>query len=423
MEFNPEIFRVYDIRGIYGKDFDDEFAFQLGVTLVHYLNRKKFLVANDGRDFSANLAESLMHGITSAGGDASYLGLSTTPFFNFSFYKLNLSGGVMITASHNGPEYGGFKIFGEDGKPISLVFGLDKIRDLVRGGGFEISKYGGRTEKLRSLELLNKYRDFILKESGVKIGELKNVKAKIEGAGAVMEEIRPVLKCLEIGNHQSGFDVIFKFDGDADRLLVFDGNNNPIRADFIIALILQDSIGFWTKPRLVHDSRFSRGVIEMLDKWGVKNFRSKAGRTFIREEMMKHNADIAGELSGHIFFKKNHFKESPVLALLKIMKILDKTGGDINVLIQPFMTWFNSGEINIETKDKQGEMDRIMRVTEEKYADGRLDKLDGVTIEYPSWWFNLRPSNTEPFLRLVVEAKTKNLLNEKAGEVMRIVKA
>lgn len=428
MNFNPEIFRAYDIRGIYGRDFDNEFAFQLGAALVNYLNRKKFLVANDSRGFSDGLAKSLMNGITSAGGDVEYLGLSTTPFFNFVFYKLKVNGGVMITASHNGPEYGGFKIFGEDGQPIGIDSGLTVIRDFVSGGRFEVSKYGGRLNGLNRPEFLKKYENFLVKKSDIKPGELENARVRIESGGVALEIVEHVFRGLKIKSRESDFDISFSFDGDADRLSVFDGHGNKIRMDSVVALIAQNEIGFWSKPKIVCDSRFSKGVIEKFNEWGTRNFRSRVGRTFVMEEMMKRKADLAGELSGHIFFKENHYKEEPLLALLKILKILNKAKEDINTLTKPFETWFNSGEINIKIQDKRQAVARIMRLIKEKYSDCRLDMLDGVTVEYndpaggkASWWFNVRPSNTEPLIRLVVEAKTKDLLDEKVTELSELV--
>ncbi len=427
MGFNPEIFRAYDIRGIYGKDFDDDFAFYLGLTLVRYLQRKRFLVAHDNRVFSAGLADNFVKGITNAGGDAEFLGLSTTPLFNFAFKRLDVDGGAIITASHNTAEYGGFKIFGEAGRIISLATGLEQIKNMLQER-LESSKYGGRVNSLDKSKILDEYVKFILRRA--KIKNRPAVKIKIESPAIAQEEMGRLLEKLGISDSPADYAVKFAFDGDEDRISVFDRNNEPIHSDYITAVLVQDMLRFWSKPKVVYDLRFSRGVLEKFEEWGIKHFRSRIGRAFLKDNMVKHRADISGELAGHIFFKEAGCNEMPLLTMLRILKIMDQAGKSINELVGPFKTWENSGEINITFNADlpAGEAGHLAsrempEKLKEKYGDGKIDELDGVTIEYPDWWFNLRPSNTEPVLRLVVEAKTKSLLNEKVGEIMKIVKA
>ncbi|MDP2638793.1 MAG: phosphomannomutase/phosphoglucomutase, partial [Candidatus Azambacteria bacterium] len=180
-------------------------------------------------------------------------------------------------------------------------------------------------------------------------------------------------------------------------------------------------------PRVVYDIRFSRGVKEKFQEWGIKAFPSRVGRAFLRDNAVHYKADISGELSGHIFFKKANYNEMPFLAMLKILKIMAKSGRSINELAEPFKTWFNSGEINIPIAKMPIAMG-ILAELKKKYQDGKIDELDGLTVEYDdpansgtSWWFNLRPSNTEPVVRLVVEAKNKDLLEQKVAEIKKLV--
>jgi len=369
MKFNPEIFRDYDIRGVYGKDFDASFAFQLGGAFVRYLNRKKFLVARDGRDFSQALAESLIEGITSAGGDVEYIGLASLPFFYFVLEKLGVDGGVMVTASHNPPEYGGFKLFRGDGSQIDSESGLSVVEQLLATGG-EISRYGGRVGKSQAGELKRKYTEYAKKESGFNPADIKGLKVKIKGEGIGAEEAKILLSDIGISRDEAQFDIAFSFDGDADRLIVLNGADEQILPDFILGLIVKDKRGFFSKPKVVHALNFSKGVLEKFEGWGVKTYESKVGRPHIRELMVKHHADYGGELSGHILFKNNNYCELPLEAMLTILKIIARTDKDIDQLVEEFKTWFNSGEINIGSENPGKNMANLVPLLKEKYTDG-----------------------------------------------------
>ncbi len=422
MHFNPEIFKAYDIRGIYDQDFDDDFAFRLGAVLVGYINKKKFLVAHDDRPSSPVLTESLSRGITSAGGDVEYLGLSTTPFLNFVFKKSGVNGGVMLTASHLGPQFGGFKIFGEGGAGVGLSSGLDKIKSiLVENKNAEISKYGGKIINLDRQKLIENYIDFIIKKSGWNAEYGESIKLKIKFPFTAKDEVEELIRRIKIPISDQNYDISFEFDDDADRIYIFDSAGNKIQSDFITALLAKDKISFWHKPKVVCDLRFSRGVLDVMSRWGIRMIRSKTGRGFMRESMAKHNADIGGELSGHIYFRENNYNEVQLLTMLLLLKILKKSGKNIDELTEPFKTWENSGEINIPLAGDGKRLTEIFKKLEDTYKDGKIDKLDGITVEYDDWWFNLRASNTEPLIRLVMEAKTKNLLTEKVAEIKQLI--
>jgi len=376
---NPSIFKAYDIRGTYGKDFDDDFAFRLGQALVKYVNRKKFLVANDDRPFSPKLAEALMSGVTNSGGDVQYLGLSTTPLFNFVFKLLGVNGGVMITASHNPQEYGGFKVFGEEGRNIGLDTGLLGLKDLMISGNFEVSKYGGRVNNVGGGKILDRYADFILKKA--KLGNAgAKVKFKIDAPLIAREEVSLVLRAAGLNSVETEYDISFVLDADADRISVFDGSDGPIHSDYICGLLIKNEINFWHKPKAVVDLRFSRGVREKFGEWRIECFRSRVGRAFLKENIVKYKADIAGELSGHIFWKEAGYNELPLLTMLKIVKIMGRTGKGIKELVEPFRTWENSGEINIATSNKR-QATSVLEKLKERCGNGKIDELDGVTVE------------------------------------------
>lgn len=420
MDFNPEIFRQYDIRGVYGRDFDEDFAFKLGAAFVKYLNRRRILVARDDRKFSESLASSLAGGVASAGGDVYDLGLSTLPLFNFAFKKLGVEGGIMVTASHNPPEYGGFKLYDAKNMPISSGFGLEDIKNLMDNQDLEISRQAGQISRLDGHNLLADYLNFVIKKSSLKPGELEKIKIKIESPNEIVAgEISLLFKKLGIENSESEFDIAFSFDGDADRLKVTDENRELLNVDYLVALLARDQTGFFSKPKVVHDLRFSKNVLERFEKWGIKSFRSKVGRTNIKRQMVKKRADLGGELSGHLFFKEINYNEAPLLAALRLARIIVRSDKTMSQLVSEFQSpWFSSGEVNLDTIAG----DEIMAKLKEKYSDGKIDQLDGLTVEYPDWWFNIRPSSTEPLTRLVTEAKSKDLLEEKIEEILNLTK-
>lgn len=421
MRFNPEIFKTYDIRGIFGQDFDGEFAFRLGATLVKYINKKMFLIAHDDRPFSIELAKKLSEGITNVGGDVQFLGLSTTPFFNFVFKKLGVNGGVMLTASHLGPQFGGFKVFGDGGAGIGLFSGLDKIKNILsENKTVEISKYGGKIVELDRKKLIADYVDFVIKKSGLNIKDGEPIKLKIKFHTTAKDELTELIRKTNIEINDQNKDISFELDDDADRVYIFDSAGNKIRSDLIMALLVKERTSFWHKPKVIYDLRFSRGVLDAISEWGVKMVRSKAGRGFMRESMARHNADIGGELSGHIYFKENNYNETQLLTILLLLKILKESYKNIDELVEPFKTWENTGEINIPLAESK-QLSEIFQDVKNKYADAKIDELDGITTEYIDWWFNLRASNTEPVARIVVEAKTKNLLNEKIKEISELI--
>lgn len=420
MAYNPEIFRAYDIRGVYKRDFDNDFSFKLGAALVAYFKPgdKPLLIGHDDRDFSVDLAQALIDGINAAGGKVEYLGLATTPFFNFVYHHLGVSCGVVVTASHNAAEYGGFKIFGGYGNPIGLDSGLGQIRLLVDQIDIPVSSEE-KNHVSNRLKLMEKYIRFIVKKSKVKPKEIKDLRVKISGCEAAMEEVRMLSAKCPIEIFYEDYDISFSFDEDADRLLLFDRLEKPINTDYVTGLLVKDAVRFLSKPKVVYDLRFSKGVINKFTEWGIKGYRSKVGRVYVRKIMVETKSDIAGEVSGHVYFKEDNYHELPLLGMLKILRILARSRRPINELIEPFRTWFNSGEISAISADQ--DFEKFKDLIKQKYADGKIEELDGIGVEYENWWFNIRQSHTEPVWRMIVEAKEKNLLDEKVAELKALI--
>lgn len=418
MKVNPDIFKSYDIRGIYGLDFNEEFAFGLGQALVKFLNGGKIAISRDLRASSVVLKEQFIEGVRSSGTDILDLGVTSTPLFYWAAQKVGAQGGVMVTASHLPESFNGFKIVGERGVNIGLSNGLQEIKQFIdQGQNTSPVNSGGQIEAVA--DLAEQYAEEVIGLSKVKPGVIK-IKFGVEANELISRELAIVLAKLGLEPVSSGHDLLFTFDPDGDRLIVYDTKHQKIRGDLIMGLLAKEKIGFFYKPTVVYDFRSSRGVADDLRRSGLKLFRAPVGHTLIKKIMREQRADFAGELSGHLFFKEMGYAESSYLAMLKILRLLQKFNTDINALVKPFETWAHSDEINIETRDKK-QVTSILQKLKEKYKDGKIEEFDGVTVEYSDWWFNIRPSNTEAVLRLVVEAKTKEQMEQKVTEISDMI--
>lgn len=431
MIFNPEIFRAYDIRGVYGRDFDDKFAFVLGQAATRYFNAKKMLIARDSRSFSEKLGLALADGANTLGCVVEDIGLSTTPFFNFALKNSKANFGVMITASHNPAEYGGFKIYDKNGMIAGLYSGLDEINKILDSGTIKLANIKGGRGNIDLAKLMREYLKYIVFKSKIRKGELGGIKIKVSGPKTVLNEINLLTAEIDLNINNEKWDIGFSFDEDSDRLIVSNSTGEIIRNDFIVGLLVKNSARFLLKPKIIYDVHFSKGVIGKFNEWGVKSYKSRIGRFFVRDAMIKHRADIGGEISGHIYFKENNQSELPLLAMLRLLRILVLSKMDINEMVKPFQTWFNSGRMDFRIRDAD-EARKILDKIEKRFSDGTIEKIDGVTVEYIDpekmgadsekyWWFNIRASNTEPLVRLLVEAKSKETLDQRVSEISRLI--
>jgi phosphomannomutase len=432
---NPKIFRAYDIRGIYGKDFDESFAFELGNKLASYFKKGKVIIGRDGRETSDELERAVIDGARDGGADVISIGECTTPLFDYSVNEADSKGGIMVTASHNPGEYNGFKTVGEQAVIIS---GTD-IKDILKDIHVNNDGQGNINKK----DYTSDYAERVKKISGFDGNELM---IKINAPECVRENIS------EIGEEKGG-DLVAHFDTDGDRI-VFEEDGRKIPPDFIFALLLE-RLGY---ESVVYDLMFSMSVKEKIAKLEIEGYMSKVGRVSIHENMIKQDAEFGGEFSGHFYFRDFHYLEAPELVLLFVLKILKKERKSLTELVSPYAKYFRSRAISIE---KRLEWDELLRKLKKHYSKYILDEMDGLTVEnwsYPStgstgspqvnsrsksepcsekaaeellvhstdsgpsgWWFNIRPSNTEPILRLIVEAVTKELLDKKLQEVVNLI--
>jgi len=410
--FKEDIFKAYDIRGEYGKDFDNEFAKKLGSVLVKYLGAKKIVIARDMRESSGELAKEVIEGITSMGCDVVDIGSTSTPLYYFGVISESADGGIMITASHLGEEFNGFKVTKRRAISIGGHELLEKARELFENPNSPSKKKGEIINK----NLLEEYANASIEHSGVKEGEIKTP-IKLIGNEMVLKEIRAVANKLSINVVDEKEEIGFEFDPDGDRISVLNASGEKIRGDLVGGLLA----GYYLEgKRVAYDLRYSRGVLEYLESKKIEAIPSRIGHTLIKKVMRENELEFCGEQSGHMFFKEMGYVEASALAMLKILNVLKETGRDIDELAGGVSNWSTTDEINFNL-DSRDKISELLKKAKGKYSDGNINETDGVRIEYSDWGFLLRASNTEAKLRLIVDAKTESLMNKKKEELVNLL--
>ncbi|MBL7142246.1 MAG: phosphomannomutase/phosphoglucomutase [Candidatus Pacebacteria bacterium] len=460
MKINPEIFRLYDIRGIYPQDINEEMAYQVGRYFIHFLrkkSKKKTLtvgIAKDIRYSSPELFRGLSKGIIHEGCNIIDLGLIITPALYFAVSHLRLDGGIIITASHNPNPFNGFKLTREKTIPLSGETGIFWIRDQLAKKAFQKEKlplFKGKITKkniekdyINSVFKLNKINKKIFKKLSVAIDAgngmggpiflkvLKKIGIKVypiycKPDGDFPNHVpdpsfRNNLKDIVslVRKKRPNFGIIL--DGDADRIIFIDEKGNPIRGDLITALMAKIILKEWkgkNKPKILYDIRSSNVLKEVIKEEGGVPIHFKIGHALIKEKMRKDNIFFGGELTGHYYLGQNLFYEVPFFVFLKIVNEMKKTKKTLSELIKPLQKYFHSGEIYFETKAKEGKIKELKK----KYKTGKISEQDGLRVDFNDWWFLVRPSNTEPVIKLVVEAKTRNLMEKKRKELIKNIGA
>ncbi len=438
-------FHAYDIRGVYKKDFNKEDVYKIGFFISEITGAKEILIGRDVRESSPEIFEYLIKGIADSGTDAASIGISTTPMLYYATGKLNFDASIMITASHNPKEYNGLKVSGKNSEPIGYHNGLNKLEDLVKNKKIEITKKQGR---FKSLNIIEEYIDFQKQY----LGNLSNLKICVDCsngmAGLLIRDIlgndvNYIFEELDgtFPNHEANplipknivalqkevaekkCDIGVIFDGDADRVMFTDENSEFIPPDLLIAL-LSDYFPN-EKGHFLQDIRSSKAVSEYIgDRFTANTW--KVGRAFAAKKLRELNGVFGGELAGHYYFKDFYFSDSGIMAALIFLDMFARNkakGINVSTLISKIKRYENSGEINFEIENKKEVMENVKNffINEEK-PEAFFD-FDGYRIEYKDWWFNIRPSNTEPYLRLIAEAKNKELLESKLKIIKNIIKS
>lgn len=416
------IFKAYDIRGIYGEQLNEDIAYKIGRAFAMYIG-SKIVVARDNRLSSDSLFEALTRGITDQGSDVYDIGLSTSPMFYFAVSNLVCDGGVIITASHNPPQYNGFKMVRSDAMPLSGEDGISQIKQLVEENNFSSFKKGN----ISTLDITDKYvNSFEIKKYNLKVVvdtansvsglivnrmfrgvSLFHLFSELDGSFP-NHEPNPLeeknIKDLKKKVLEYGADIGIAFDGDGDRVFFVDEKGELISSDLIIALIAK-----LIDKKVLYDLRCSNIIKET----ARDSVMCRVGHSFIKKKMKDEDIFFGGEYSGHYYLKQgSSYFESPYFVIYKLFEAMENK--KLSELIVPFKKYYHSGELNFEVKDKQSVIEKV----EKNYSYGKITKIDGIRIDFDDWWFLLRGSNTEPILRLIVEAKSKELLDSKIKEIV-----
>lgn len=441
-------FKAYDIRGKVPSELNPEMAYKIGKAFSKFTNAKKVVVGRDIRDSSKELSDSLTKGLTENGASVIDIGLCGTEMVYFSTPHFNADGGIMITASHNPPEYNGMKFVKKDSVPVGYDSGLNKVEELILSNNLDV-----KTETKGKVESVDVMHAFIenLKRfyDSKKINKLKVVVNAGNGcAGLSLDQLEPKLpvEMIKLFNNPDGSfpngvpnpmlgenrrstieeikkqkaDLGVAWDGDYDRCFFFDEHGNFIEGYYIVGLLAKSILKNHPGENIVHDPRLVWNTEEIVKRHGGKPVVSKSGHAYIKEKMREVNAVYGGEMSAHHYFRENAYSDSGMIPFLLVLQLMSTENKKLSELVDEMIKEYPcSGEINSTIDDPAGKIKEI----EKKYSDGKIDELDGISIEYPNWRFNLRMSNTEPILRLNVESRgDEKLMKEKTEELLKLIR-
>ena len=442
------IYKAYDVRGIYGKDLTEDTARRIGRAFRVVLDAadlahggETVIVSRDMRPSSLPLAEALIEGLTASGLDVVDIGLATTPANYFAIGHLGAAGGIQVTASHNPAEYNGLKFSKHEARPVSGDHGIPLIETTVATGAFPEAARAGR---VTAADVSAAYRSHVLSHLHRPAGA-RRLKVVVDAANGMAVVDRPIFDALGVDliplyfeldgtfpNHeanplklenlrdlqarvrQTGADLGVACDGDFDRAAFVDETGEPVGSDLATALIAGELLAADPGRHVLYDLRSSRAVPEYIRERGGVPVRERVGHSFMKATLRRVDGLFGGELAGHYYFRDNYFADCAALAVVEVLDLLWRSGRSMSQVVAPLRRYAKSPETNFEVEDKAGKMKELERV----YAGGRVDWLDGITVEHDDWWFNVRPSNTEPLLRLVCEARTGEMLAARMGELV-----
>jgi len=443
------IFKAYDVRGVVPTQLNETIAREIGLAFQHVLDAedrahgRSVVVSRDMREHSPGLERALIDGLTAGGLDVIEIGLATTPMNYFAISHLGAAGGVQVTASHNPAQYNGFKFSRHGARPVSGDHGIALMEEKIKAGDLPRAAKAGAVSQA---DVKKEYRQHIL--SFLRDGGARRLKVVVDAANGMGTIDRPILDAmgieliplyfeldgrfpnheanplkeenlrdLENGVRQHGADLGVAFDGDADRAAFIDETGKAIGSDLMTGLIAGELLKREPGKAVLYDLRSSRAVAEYIQENGGVPVRERVGHSFMKATLRKRDGIFGGELAGHYYFRDHSYADCPMLAMVEVLNLLRSSGKPLSELIRPLQRYAKSPEINFEVEDKQAKMDELAR----RFADAQIDWLDGVTFNYPDWWANVRPSNTEPYLRLVLEARTPAELKKREEELIGIL--
>ncbi len=456
---DPKVFKAYDVRGIYPDELDEAGAEAIGRAYVEQFEPRRIAVGRDMRLSSPTMQEAVMRGAAAAGCDVLDLGLVGTEMVYFAVGSLGLEGGIMVTASHNPKQYTGMKLVRRGALPVGGESGLLDVRDRAATNGtrpdgarpdgshHDVSVTEGSVE---THDIWTAYVERVM--SFVDVSSIKPLKVVIDAAnGMAGTMLPPVLERLPIEtvrcyfepdgsfpNHEpnpllpenrefivsktleEGADLGVAFDGDADRCFFVDDTGEFVPGDFVTALFAESVLAKEPGAKVIYDVRASRAVPEAIERDGGVALMNRVGHAFIKARMRKEDAAFAGEVSGHYYFRDFSQADSGVVPFLLMLELISKRGRRLSEILAPLRErYFITGELNTPVPDVALKLQEL----KERYAGGRVSHLDGISVDFDDWHFNVRPSNTEPLLRLNLEATSEELMEEKRDEVLEVIRS
>ncbi len=447
---NLDIFKAYDVRGIYPTELDEHTFHEIGRAFVTFLKAKRIGVGRDMRLSSPTLADAFIAGAREQGADVVNYGMIATDMIYYAVATDDLDGGAQITASHNPKQYNGCKMVGRGNVPLSGDSGISDIRDMVAAGRIPAPSVtaGGLTER----SIMDGYAEHVL--SFIDRSIIKPYNAVLDAgcgmAGLVAPELFKALPCKTerlcftvdgtFPTHEANplieenrRDIVAKvraaraeigiaWDGDADRCFFIDEDGEFIPGDFVTALLAEAFLLKEPGATVVYDLRASYAVKDVAAKYGGKAVMNRVGHAFFKGRMRELNAVFGGEVTGHYYFRDNFYCDNGFIPALLILELMSKKNQSLKQMLEPLRAkYFISGEINTKMPSMEA-MTETMNAIEASYRDARIYKLDGISVEYPDWHFNVRPSNTEPLLRLNLEGASEKQMGQKRDEVLSIIR-
>ena len=441
-------FKAYDIRGKVPSELNSDLAYKIGRTYPALINAKTIVVGHDVRKSSEEISNALTQGLTDCGVDVIDIGLCGTEMVYYATTELDADGGIMITASHNPPEYNGMKFVKKGSVPVGYDSGLNEIEKMIIEN--HLAPKADRAGTVIRKDIMDSFINNLKRFYDA--AKIKNYKVVVNAgngcAGLALNKLEKDLPIemikihnepdadfpngvpnpLLVENRKPTIDAIKKYnadlgvawDGDYDRCFFFDEKGNFIEGYYIVGLLAKSILKKNPGGKIVHDPRLVWNTLDVVRKYGGEAVVSKSGHAFIKQKMREVNSVYGGEMSAHHYFRDNAYSDSGMIPFVLILQLMSEENKPFSQLVEEMIAAYPcSGEINSEISDPAGKLKEI----EKKYSDGKIDKLDGLSVEYDNWRFNLRMSNTEPIIRLNVETKgDKKLLDEKTKELLALIR-
>jgi phosphomannomutase len=445
---DPKVFKAYDVRGLYGDELDEEGAYAIGRAYVEHFEPQRIAVGRDMRLSSPSMAAAAMRGAADGGANVLDLGEIGTEMLYYAVGELGLEGGFTVTASHNPKEYTGFKIVRRGALPVGGDSGLADVRDAALADAWRRNGAAG------SIEPLDVWPGFVEKVlSFVDLGAIRPLRVVIDAANGMAGAMLPpllarlpveVVRCFfepdgSFPNHEpnpllpenrefivaktleEGADLGVAFDGDADRCFFVDDGGEFVPGDFVTALIAESILAKEPGGKVIYDVRASWAVPETITRAGGVPLVNRVGHAFIKHRMRKDGAVFGGEVSGHYYFRDFSQADSGLIPFLLVLEILSRAGRPLSELLAPYRNrYFLTGELNTPVADVAV---KLQELKERFGPEGEVSHLDGVSVDAPDWHMNVRPSNTEPLLRLNLEARSRELMERKRDEVLALIRS